>query len=249
MRKFMSRQAMLAAAAARAAMRDFNPFQRGVSPERVGLYASVGLASINHQAGLAILRESAGPDGTFDSARFFERGTRAVNPLLAFEVLANMPACVVSVLEGIKGESAIYTPYEDSGAQALMAAAEALAEGRVDLALVVAADTPDEPSSLSELALLGHLGEGELAAATGAALALTRSFEGGSSRPGLRDFRLVRAKSGAPPWDPLADRLGRSMAAAPAILAILAAMAPELGLETRVRGYLGHELSFTAARP
>ncbi len=46
MRKFMSHHAELAAVAARQALHQANPTARGIAPERMGLYAGVGLAAV-----------------------------------------------------------------------------------------------------------------------------------------------------------------------------------------------------------
>jgi hypothetical protein len=160
-----------------------------------------------------------------------------------------MPACLISVLEGLKGESAIYAPFEDGGAQALTEAAEALGAGLVDLAVVAAADSPDEPSSLAETAFWGHLRPAETASAASAALVLARRGEGGyPPGQGLARLKLSRVQAGEA-RDPLAALIGRTMAAAPVILALLAATAPELRLPTEMVCSQGHRLSFEAVGP
>ncbi|MDR3204697.1 MAG: hypothetical protein LBV23_08130 [Deltaproteobacteria bacterium] len=245
MRKYMSRQSLLAALAAREAMSTVNPFKRGFDPNRTGLYAAVGLAAVDQKAALEVLEASLGKEYNFDSELFFNKALRLVNPLWAFETLANMPACVVSVLEGIKGESAIYSPFEDGAAQALCEAAECLERGEVDLAVVVASDSPDEPSNLAQISLLGYLGDDETACGAGAALILTnRKGLDKAFAPRLSNFSLYRAPISEGPRDPLSLILGRTMAAAPLVLAVLATEAPELKLETNMVCSQGHTFSF-----
>ncbi|MDR1395794.1 MAG: hypothetical protein LBK52_06475 [Deltaproteobacteria bacterium] len=246
MQKYMSAQALLAAAAAREALEAARPLEKGFAPERIGLFAGTGLAAADPQAGAEILTASLDEKGCFSPALFSARGLSSVNPLRSFQTLANMPACIISVLEGIKGESAIYCPLEDGTARAVIEAVLALEAGRVDLALAAAADTPNRPSNLGELAQAGYLRPEETAAAAGGALVLARKGEGGYDGPVFRNFQLRRTAPGRP-FDPLSARLGRTAAAAPIILAVLSALAPELALEKRIAGSQGHELSFEAA--
>jgi hypothetical protein len=241
LRKCMSRQATLAAAAARAAMAAADPWGRGFDPDRAGLFAGVGLASLDPAAAAVVAEASMGDDGAASTERFCRDALARVNPLWAFQTLSNMPACVVSILEGLRGESAVYTPWEDGSAQALCEAVEALSRGVVDLAVVTAVDTPDDPGALS--ATRARLLPGQKAVSAAAALVLARPGEAGPGPlPLVADFRLGRQDG--PPDDPLAGLLGRSMAAAPVMLATLAALAPELGLATSMLCSGGHRLTF-----
>jgi 3-oxoacyl-(acyl-carrier-protein) synthase len=246
MRKYMSRQAFLAAVAAKEALAEAEPVKREMEPGRIGLYAGVGLTAVDRGAGAEILLASLDDEGSFAPERFSDGGLGAVNPLWAFETLANMPACIVSVLEVIKGESAIYAPFEDGAAQALREAAAALGRGLIDLAVVLAADTPDDPANLTETAVLGHLRPSETVSAAAAALVLARAGDAGLQSPVLLgDFELRRIADSRPD-DPLAPLIGRTMAAAPLVLAVLATAAPELFLKTSMTCSLGHFFSFKA---
>ncbi|MDR1297745.1 MAG: hypothetical protein LBO05_10335 [Deltaproteobacteria bacterium] len=244
MRKYMSGQSLLAAVASRAALEAADIGRLGFPMERVGLFAGVGLASVDHLAGAEILSASLDAGGAFDPERFSAGGLNSLNPLWAFESLANMPACIVSVLEGVKGESAVYAPYEDAGMQALCEAAEALDFGLVDLALVLASDSPHAPSNLAELTLLGHLGDDDVASEAAAALVLARPGDAGDkSAPILGNFQTSRV-AGLAGGDPLAPLLGRTMTAAPLILVVLSALCPGLSLPRTITGSLGRRLSF-----
>jgi 3-oxoacyl-[acyl-carrier-protein] synthase II len=241
MRKFMSRQAELAAVAARQALAQSSPLARGIEPERIGLYAGVGLTAMDMSTSISFLRKSFGEDGAFSQSAFAKEGMRTINPLWSFHSLANMPACIVSVLEDIKGGNGIYTPWEDQSAFALIEAAQALGRGDIDCAVVVASDTPSHPASLVELARAGFLASTEIAADGAACLVLERT-ETAPPSPRLKNLDLVLAD--APPHDPLAPFIGRTIAAAPLLLA---ALADACGAPRRLTGCGGHGFSFEAA--
>ena len=245
MRKFMSRHAELAAAAARQALAEAAPLERGIAPERIGLYAGVGLAAVDIRASGGLLRKSLDENGAFSQAAFARDGLRAIHPLWSFHTLANLPACIVSVLESIKGDNGIYTPWEDQTAFALVEAAHALDRGDVDCAVVVASDTPEHPASLVELAAAGHLAPGEIAAPGAACLVLERPDVSPQSRPFslIANMRL-RLENAPRPVDPLAPLIGRTVAAAPLLLA---ALAPYCDLPRGLTGCGGHVFSFEVA--
>ena len=249
MRKFMSRHAELAAAAAREALVEAAPLERGIMPERIGLYAGVGLAAVDIQASTDLLRKSLGENGAFCQAAFSRDGLRAIHPLWSFHTLANMPACIVSVLESIKGDNGIYTPWEDQTAFALIEAAYALGRGDIDCAVVVASDTASHPASLVELAAAGHLAPDEVASPGAACLVLERPDGAVPSRPfsRIKSMRLTlecAPESARKPDDPLAPLIGRTVAAAPLLLAILA---PHCNLPFGLTGCGGHAFSFEVA--
>jgi 3-oxoacyl-(acyl-carrier-protein) synthase len=243
MRKFMSRHAELVAIAARQAIGAAAPQARGIAPERMGLYAGVGLAAVDTGMSTDLLRKSLDGSNRFNVSAFAREGLRAIHPLWSFHTLANMPACIVSVLERIKGDNGIYTPWEDQTAFALIEAAHALSRGDIDCAVVLASDTPSHPASLVELAVAGHIGPEEVAAFGAACLVLERPDESDPGRfPRLRNMRL--RLEDAPRFDPLAPYIGRTVAAAPLLLA---ALAPICALPGRLAGCGGHVFSFDAA--
>jgi 3-oxoacyl-(acyl-carrier-protein) synthase len=240
-RKFMSRQAELAAAAARQALAESAPLARGVAAERIGLYAGMGLAAVDIRTSIGLLGKSLDESGAFSETVFAREGLRAIHPLWSFHTLANMPACIVSVLEGIKGDNGIYTPWEDQGAFALIEAAHALARGDVDCAVVVAADTPSHPASMVEMAASGHVSPDEVVAPGAACLVLERPGVGDDDRIRFRLSAMQLVLEEAPRADPLASFVGRTVAAAPLLLA---ALASSLDLPRRLSGCGGHTFSF-----
>ncbi|MDR2208952.1 MAG: hypothetical protein LBE22_08290 [Azoarcus sp.] len=247
MLKYMSHQAELAAVAAREALEEANLSARGIAPERIGLYAGVGLAALDITASTKLLRASLSESGAFSMDRFSREGLRTIHPLWTFHVLANMPACIVSVLEGIKGDHGIYTPWEDQTAFALIEAAHALHEGSIDAAVVVGSDTPSHPASMVEIVSSGFIAPGEIAASGAACVVLERPDTSVPARPfsRLSNLRLaVSAQEDEIPADPLAPIIGRTFAAAPLLLLILG---PLLDLPRCLHGCGGHSFSFEAA--
>ena len=223
MRKFMSRHSELAAVAARQALAESAPLARGIQPERIGLYAGVGLVAVDTRTSIDLLRKSLDEEGAFSQRVFADKGLHAIHPLWSFHTLANMPACIVSVLEKIKGDNGIYTPWEDQTAFALLEAAHALRRGDIDCAVVVAADTPSHPSSLAELANAGYIDPTETAAPGAACLVLERPEGAGAGQPPFPRLTNIRlALDNAPRADPLAPLIGRTVAAAPLLLVALA---------------------------
>ena len=243
MKKFMSPHAELAAAAARQAMAEARPHERGILPERIGLYAGTGLASADIRASHALLEASLDGEGAFSLDAFCAKGLRTIHPLWSFHTLANMPACIVSVLENIKGPNGIYTPWEDQTAFALIEAAHALERGDVDCSVVVAADWPSHPGSLVELASLGCIRPDETASYGAGCLVLERpdNLLRGKRFPRLHSLRLSPLPGPPAPEDPLEPLLGRTVSAAPLLLVALAA---KCGLRPVLDGCGGQRFSF-----
>jgi len=244
LRKFMSPQAELACLAFIKALKASGLKERGVAAERIGLYAGVGLAAVDIVSSEDLMLSSIDEKGDFNMGKFSREVLPRINPLWSFHTLANMPACISSILGDIKGDNGIYSPWEDQTAFALIEAAEALMRGEVDAALVMAADTPGHPASLVELAAAGYLGEDEVASFGAACLVLERADspppDEARSFPLLGNLEL-RAAENTPIIDPLAPFIGRTVAAAPLLLI---ALAPALGLPYGLTGCGGHRFTF-----
>ena len=223
MRKYMSDAAVLACIAAREAVEEGAIASR-FRPERVGLYAGTGLTTGRGSEVVPMLENSLDETGRLSLRLLGRQGLPATNPLLSFKILANMPPCIVSIMERIRGPNLIFTPWEGQTGAALIEAWRAAGNGEVDCALTGAADYASHPSSLVFLKQAGILGESEFPSPGAAYLVLERKET--AVRDGRRIYaRLVHLEletSDAPEWDPLADRMGRTYAAAPAILLALA---------------------------
>jgi 3-oxoacyl-[acyl-carrier-protein] synthase II len=141
MLRLMNRDAQLAVAAAHLALRDAR--LRGSDyyrPEEMALFGATGTAGLPLAEVGPLMRASTAADGRFDLTRFGQAGLRAINPLLSFKVLGNMPVCFVSICENLQGPNAVYTPWEGQGAQAIMAGVRALQQNRARCALVGGCD-------------------------------------------------------------------------------------------------------------
>lgn len=219
MMKYMSEAAALGCAAAREALECADAKKR-FAPERIGLYAATGLAAASVDDIRATLETSIDEDGRFSERLFGARGLAATNPLISFKILANMPPCLISVMEGIKGPNQIFTPWEGHAGAALLEAWLAVRDGQVDGALTGAADSAAHASTLVFLKQSGFLRDGEFPA-TGAAYLFFERAE-----TALRDDREIIAViedaaldgSDAAASDPLSARMGRLFAAAPPVL-------------------------------
>jgi 3-oxoacyl-[acyl-carrier-protein] synthase II len=224
MLKFMSRAATLGCVAAHEAMEDAEA-QRRFAAESIGLFAATGLAGIDMAEAMPMIRASLGEDGNFSCLNLGSSGLAAANPLLSFKILANMPPCLASIIEGIKGPNLLFTPWEGQCGAALLEAWQAVATGEVDCALAGGADNATVPTVLAFLRKAELLRADECASAGAGYVVMERLSTA------LRDHRRIYAKildiritpCDGSAEDPLAQRIGRTYAAAPALLLGLAA--------------------------
>jgi len=222
MLKYMSEAAVLGTVAAHEAAHDAG-VRRRFQPERVGLYAGTGLAAANVRDSIPMIRASMDQNGTLSYRLLGEKGLPSASPLLSFKILANMPPCIVSIIEGVKGPNLIFTPWEGQTGAALREAWLAVASGEVDCALTGGADSATHPATVVYLRKSGLLGESEYPASGAAYLVMERGET--ARRDGKRVYAEILDIETRPSdtlsRDPLAERIGRSFAAAPAILLAL----------------------------
>lgn len=230
MLKFMSEAGILAAIAAHDAVADAGIAER-TDPTRIGLYAATGIASANVDDTLPMLEASIDASGQFSCQMLGAQGLAATNPLLSFKMLANMPPCIVSISEHVQGPSYIFTPWEGQAGAAIMEGWHAVSSGEVDAALVGGADAAGQPTNLVYLRQAGLISADEWPA-SGAAYAVLERAEV-AERAGRKAYaRIISLKmkaSTCPPYDPLAHRIGRLFAAAPAVMLCLAALGCTIG--------------------
>ena len=228
MLKYMSEGGVLGCLAAHEAIEEA-AVQKRFRPERVGLFAATGLAAARLKDTLPMVAAAVDADGSFSPALFGKSGLPAANPLISFRILANMSACVVSIIEGIRGPSYVFTPWEGQGGAALVEAWRAVAAGEVDAAVAGGSDSAAQASSFVFLRRRGILGDDELPASGAAYVVLERAAT--AQHDGVADYGrildLSLKRSDGPLYDPLAPQMGRTFAAAPAML---------LGLASFLRG-------------
>jgi len=235
MLKFMSDASVLGCIAAKEASAEAMISKR-FRPERIGLYAGAGLAAANVDEVREMIQASIDEDGEFSCRLLGESGLRVASPLLSFKILPNIPACLISILECIRGPSLLFTPWEGQTAAALLEAWQAVDDGEVDCALAGASDNATHPATYIHLKQARLLQDGEIPAPGAAYLVFEREEtavrDGQHIYARIRRMELSQTDLGA--FDPLAERMGRSFAAAPAILMALACETQEK--EIMIRG-------------
>ena len=154
--RLMNRDAQMAVVAARLAMEDAAIRADETYPgEKIALYGSTGVSSMSVDEITRIIRYAAGEDGSLDLKRFGQVALKRVRPVLSFRILANMPICFVSIFEKIRGQNAVYSPWEGQGAQAIAAGIRAIRRGDVPCALVGSCDVKTRELSFINLQQLG----------------------------------------------------------------------------------------------
>ena len=163
-RKFMGRQDELAVVAAARALESAS--LAAPLGERCGLYAAVGYIPFE-ETDITQLLESSLDGDAFSMQRFSTDAFGALNPLLTFRVLPNMPAFHISLNFDVQGPYAVSYPGAAQFYVALEEAFAALDAGAIDVALVAAVadqenylvrhhfsrlDPPVDPSRLTNAA-------------------------------------------------------------------------------------------------
>jgi 3-oxoacyl-(acyl-carrier-protein) synthase len=132
-RKFMGLQDDLAVVAAGRALESAG-LGRDLG-ERTGLFLAVGYIPFREEDILPVLAASMEGE-RFDVRRFGGGGFQRAHPLLTFRCLPNMPAYHVSVAFDVQGPYVVTYPGPAQLYAALEEATAALADGRIDVALV-----------------------------------------------------------------------------------------------------------------
>jgi 3-oxoacyl-(acyl-carrier-protein) synthase len=133
LRKYMGVQDDLAVVAAARALESAH--LQSCDPERIGLYLAVGYIPFE-QSDLDPLLDASLENGRISMERFSTAGFRAVNGLLTFRCLPNMPAFHISVNCNIQGPYFVTYPGPGQFYLALEEAVNALREKIIDVALV-----------------------------------------------------------------------------------------------------------------
>lgn len=129
--KYLGLQDRLAVVAAGRAARDL-----ALEPARTGLFLAVGHLPFDLVDIQGVLAGSLDDDGQFSLSRFTTAGWTRARPLLAFKCLPNLAAYHVSRAIGAEGPCTVTYPGAGQLHGALEDAVDALADGRVDAAVV-----------------------------------------------------------------------------------------------------------------
>jgi hypothetical protein len=134
-RKFMGPQDDLAVVAAGRALEAAGGAE-ALPAERTGLFMAVGYLPFERESLDLLVETSTDADGRFSAQRFSRESFAALNPLLTFRCLSNMPAFHVSVNFDVQGPYFVTYPGPGQLYVALEEAVDALRARRVDRALV-----------------------------------------------------------------------------------------------------------------
>lgn len=219
MLKYMSAAAVLGCTAAREALRSAG-VENQYAADRIGLYAATGLAAASVEDIQQTLEASLDPQGVYSERLLGKNGLAATNPLISFKILANMPPCLISIMEKIKGPNLIFSPWEGQAGAALLEAWQGIHSGAVDCAVTGAADSAANPSTCVFLHQAGLLRRDETPASGAGYLVFERGATarrlGHTVYAYVEDIALSPSDAGV--HDPLAIRIGRLFAAAPPVL-------------------------------
>ena len=126
-----------------------------VAPERVGLFAALGMIDADPRdlegAAKTIARRGSNHASGFDE--FFERGYRTIHPLWPLSMLNNVAVGQISIALDIRGDNAVFASRWDSGVRAIHEAVRAIAMNRADVAYVLGAAPPIDERSLARASL------------------------------------------------------------------------------------------------
>ncbi|MCP4109102.1 MAG: hypothetical protein GY749_26830 [Desulfobacteraceae bacterium] len=245
--KFMSQAALIGCIAGKEAANEASVQDR-FSPEQVGIFAATGLTAANIDTATGMLNACMDSHGNFSEKLFGEISLGLMNPLNSFQVLPNMPPCILSVLLGIKGPNLIFNPWEGQGGAAILEGLRAVQDGHADCVLAGAADMPSAPSTVVYLKQMNFIKQGEYPSPAGAYLVLESRDRAEQDRQKiygvLKSVSVQSANENTS--DPLAEQIGRTFAAAPAIL--LASVLMGIGISSKLVGTRGVSVEFRTYR-
>ena len=138
--KLMTRSVQLGVGAAAVALSKVDVW-KSVPPHRRGVFVSASPAINGHNDLHDALVASRDATGSFSHALFAQKGRTYIHPLWLVRGLSNNILGFVSSLWDFQGENMNYCQGELGGRHALIQAAAAITEGRLDMALVGGADS------------------------------------------------------------------------------------------------------------
>lgn len=217
--KFMSPAALIGCLAGKEAADQAHITER-FAPHRIGIFSATGLTAANISESREMLEACMDEDGNFSEILFGEKGLPSLNPLNSFKILPNMPPCILSLILGVTGPNMIFNPWEDQAACAILEGYKAVKEGEADCVLVGAADTPSAAPTVAYLKQHNILPGNTYPSSAGAYLV----FESDkiASEHQRKIYGIIKnievACSTEPVFDPFSEHIGRTFAAAPALL-------------------------------
>jgi 3-oxoacyl-[acyl-carrier-protein] synthase II len=129
--------------------------ERPLPADRIGFFAGMGAVDARPEDLGAALSGSLGPDGALSHARFFADGYRAIHPLWPLSILNNIAFCQTAIHLDIRGENAVFSPYNDAGVQAVIEGAETLRRGHARAVIAAGVSERVTPFSMARAANSG----------------------------------------------------------------------------------------------
>ncbi|MCB1193929.1 MAG: hypothetical protein KDK90_26070 [Leptospiraceae bacterium] len=224
MLKYMSQSAMLGCIAVNEAIYH-SAIKRRFSypPEKIGLFVSTGLALADTKEVEDMIINSLDENGNFSIPLFGKKGLGYTNPLVSFKILANMPACIIAILNNIQGPNYIFTPWEGQTGVAFLEAYKSVASGELPCAITGASDSSANPSTYIFLKQMGYIKDSEYPASASAYFVL-ENYEsvkntGKTIYATIEDIQVYPYEEYV---DELSGRMGRCFAASPAVMMFIA---------------------------
>jgi hypothetical protein len=206
-RKFMGKQDHLAVCAAGRALGSAGLAPAALGPH-AGLFLAVGFIPFEREDIDALVGASLAGD-RISLRRFGTEGFAAVNPLLTFRCLPNMPAYHVSACFDIQGEYFVTYPGAGQFYAALREAIDALNAGRIKIALVGAvADQTNFLVSHHYQRIRPEVAPSDLR--DGAGFLILETPAEHSARDGAIRGRLLDLETAYKPHDPFSEELDPS---------------------------------------
>jgi 3-oxoacyl-[acyl-carrier-protein] synthase II len=207
--KYMDLLSRLAVCAAGLALASARVERGSIDPFRIGTYMAIGFVASEVRDLRPVLVAGRTPRGTFDPA--LVGGRARINPISVFRSLPNIPACNVSIGLGFRGENTVLYPDAPQAAVALQDAIDALAEGRVDVAVWGGAFQATSFLTLHTLAMLGAMTPAGAPVADGAGVLVLEREQDAARRGAAGRGRVAAVATGGlvgTPYDLSIDEPG-----------------------------------------
>lgn len=153
----MDKHSHMAFAAAGQALHDARLDIRSLEPPSTAILLGTGMIDYSIADLERAARRSLGPSGGFDVVAFGRDGIQEIYPLFPVELLNNATLCQIAMQYGIRGPNATFSPFGESGAQAIGEAFRLLRRGGAEVALAGGYSLQVNPSALARFSMMGIL--------------------------------------------------------------------------------------------
>ncbi len=147
--RFMRKSGLMLLKASQDAFLDARLDELPVPAEQTGFFAGTGAVDAGEQDLLPALLGSLDPQGELSHTRFFADAYRAIHPLWPLSILNNIAFCQTAIRLNVRGENAVFSPYNDAGAQAVLEGVRTLRQGRARAVVVSGGSEAATPFSMA----------------------------------------------------------------------------------------------------